>query len=212
MVQGNQQLDQNSDLNNAVNPDIQGSVGQLTGLQPNTGAQGLGLNAGLGLMEAGLISAMNRKKTSPQINQGQNDNAEEDEEQTDEAALNQNIDYRINVIIQNSVEQNLASQSQSNQCLIAPNQMEKDVDIGFAPDGIQEKPKTRKRSKKKASAGGLHASDEPSQSFVAQVQTKYKTSTVPKPKTSSNKEQQWSQRAKANPQKASSEEEDDQNP
>ncbi|KAA6344774.1 MAG: hypothetical protein EZS28_052216 [Streblomastix strix] len=73
-LQASQQLQQqeSNDLNN-MNvdiPDIQGTVGQLTGLQPSSGAQSPDLNAGLRLKEAGSISANNRERTDPQINEG----------------------------------------------------------------------------------------------------------------------------------------------
>ncbi|KAA6380050.1 MAG: hypothetical protein EZS28_024424 [Streblomastix strix] len=57
------QQQQNNDLNNTIVdiPDIQGTVGQLTGLQPSSDAQNLGLNAGPRLKEAGSISASNRE-------------------------------------------------------------------------------------------------------------------------------------------------------
>ncbi|KAA6367850.1 MAG: hypothetical protein EZS28_036624 [Streblomastix strix] len=90
------QQQENTDLNNenVDSPDIQETVGQLTGLQPETGAQSPGLNVWLRLKEAGLMSASNRERTEPQINEGHEDNVEEEEDQqTDEAALNQNKDY-----------------------------------------------------------------------------------------------------------------------
>ncbi|KAA6363039.1 MAG: hypothetical protein EZS28_041433, partial [Streblomastix strix] len=103
LLKTKQQLQQqyNNDLNN-VNvemPDIQGTVGQLTGPQPGPSAEGPSLNAGLKPMEAGSISASNRERTEPQTNESHDDNADEEEvEQTDEAALNQNKDYRVNII------------------------------------------------------------------------------------------------------------------
>ncbi|KAA6317882.1 MAG: hypothetical protein EZS28_055025, partial [Streblomastix strix] len=63
------QQQQNNDLNN-INvdiSDIQGTVGQPTGLQPSSGAQSPGLNAGLRLKEAGLISDSNSERTDPQL-------------------------------------------------------------------------------------------------------------------------------------------------
>ncbi|KAA6377612.1 MAG: hypothetical protein EZS28_026861 [Streblomastix strix] len=105
LLKAKQQLRQqeNNDLNytNVEIPDIQGTVGQLTGLQPSPSAEGPGFNAGLKPTEVGSISASNRKRTEPQINGGHDDNADEEEdEQTDEAALNQNKDYRVNIISQ----------------------------------------------------------------------------------------------------------------
>ncbi|KAA6356666.1 MAG: hypothetical protein EZS28_047807, partial [Streblomastix strix] len=130
-------------------------------------------------MEAGPISARNRKRTDRQINERQSDNAEEEEEQTDETSLNQNKDYRANVITQNPVEQNQVSQSQSSQSLNVPNQLEK-VDVGPALIGVQEKPK-RGRGSKKAKTEGLNASVEQNQGNNAQSQTKT-ASKVPKTK------------------------------
>ncbi|KAA6315761.1 MAG: hypothetical protein EZS28_055368, partial [Streblomastix strix] len=100
-----QQLQQqeNNDLNNmnVETPDIQGTVGQLTGLQPSSGAQSPIFNAWLRPQEAGSISTINNERTEPQINEGHEDNADEvEDEQTDEAALNQNKDYRVNVVSQ----------------------------------------------------------------------------------------------------------------
>ncbi|KAA6355660.1 MAG: hypothetical protein EZS28_048813, partial [Streblomastix strix] len=93
------QQKENTDLNNesVQIPDIQGTVGQLAGLQPSPIAESPSLNAGLRPEGAGSISASNRKRTEPQINEGHDDdNADEEEdEQTDEAALNQNKDYRV---------------------------------------------------------------------------------------------------------------------
>ncbi|KAA6368889.1 MAG: hypothetical protein EZS28_035583, partial [Streblomastix strix] len=94
-----QQQKENTDLNNesVQTPDIQGTFGQLAGLQPSPIAESPSLIAGLRPEEAGSKSASNRKRTEPQINEGHDDdNADEEEdEQTDEAALNQNKDYRV---------------------------------------------------------------------------------------------------------------------
>ncbi|KAA6358543.1 MAG: hypothetical protein EZS28_045930 [Streblomastix strix] len=73
----------------------------------------------------------------------QDDNAEEKDEQTDEAALNQNKDYRFDVITQKPVEQNLVSQFQSSQGLISLILMNNDEDIVLAPHGVQKNPKKR---------------------------------------------------------------------
>ncbi|KAA6361407.1 MAG: hypothetical protein EZS28_043067, partial [Streblomastix strix] len=185
-LQANQQLQQqeNNDLNNTniETLDIQGTVGQLTGLQPSSGAQNAGLNVGPRLKEAGSISANNRKRTEPQINEGYEDNAEEEEyEQTDEAALNQNKVYRVNIISLPLIQENLGTQPQNNQGLNALSQIEKD-NSGPAAVGVQEKPKKGKGSKK-SKTEGLKASDEPSQGSNAQSQTK-PISKVPKPKRS----------------------------
>ncbi|KAA6360251.1 MAG: hypothetical protein EZS28_044222, partial [Streblomastix strix] len=111
-----QQLQQQEiiDLNNTniEIPDIQGTVGQLTGLQPSSGAQNPGLNAGPKLKEAGSISAIYSERIEPQINEGQQDNAEEGEdEQTDEAAINLNKYYRVYIISQSLVQENQVTQS-----------------------------------------------------------------------------------------------------
>ncbi|KAA6381175.1 MAG: hypothetical protein EZS28_023298 [Streblomastix strix] len=53
-----------------------GSVEQVTGSQPISGAQSPSLIAELRLQEAGLISARNKKRIEPQINEGQEDNVE----------------------------------------------------------------------------------------------------------------------------------------
>ncbi|KAA6396586.1 MAG: hypothetical protein EZS28_007880, partial [Streblomastix strix] len=155
-----------------------GTVGQLSGLQPSSGAEGPGLNAGLKPVEAGLISAGNRERTEPQINEDRDENAEEEEdEQTDEAALNQNKDYRVNIISQPPVQENLGTQPQNIQGLNALRQMNKD-DTSPAPVEVHEKPKRGKGSKQSKSEG-LTTSDEPSQGNNAQAQIKT-TSKVPK--------------------------------
>ncbi|KAA6366157.1 MAG: hypothetical protein EZS28_038316 [Streblomastix strix] len=145
LLQAEQQLWQqgNIDLSNenVDSPDIQGTVGQLTGLQSNPSAEGPGLNAGPRQLEAGSISANNRERTEPQINEGHDDNADEEEdEQTDEAALNQNKDYRVNIITQPPAQENLGTQSQNVQGSNAQSQMEKD-DAVPATIGVQEKRK-----------------------------------------------------------------------
>ncbi|KAA6379881.1 MAG: hypothetical protein EZS28_024593 [Streblomastix strix] len=82
-----------------------GTVGQLTGSQPSPIAESPGLNAEQKLKETGLISASNRERTDSQINEGHQDNIEEEEdEQTDEGALIQNKDYRVNVVSQPPVQ------------------------------------------------------------------------------------------------------------
>ncbi|KAA6403686.1 MAG: hypothetical protein EZS28_000799 [Streblomastix strix] len=182
-LQASQQLEQqeNNDLNNmnVEMPDIQGTVGQLTCLQPSPSAEGPGLNAGLRPMEAGSISASNRERTEPQLNEGQEDNAEkEEDEQTDEAALIQNKNNRFNIITQPQDQENLGTQPQNIQGLNALNQMEKD-DAGPAAVGVQDKPKKGKGSKK-AKTEGMNAPAEQNQGNNAQDQTK----TAPKvPKT-----------------------------
>ncbi|KAA6375059.1 MAG: hypothetical protein EZS28_029416, partial [Streblomastix strix] len=146
LLKAKQQLQQqnNIDINNTnvEIPDIQGTIGQLTGSQPSPIAESLGSNAELRPTEAGSISASNRERTEPQINEGHDDNADEEEdEQTDEAALNQNKDYKVNMNSQLPVQENLGTQPQNNQGLNALSQMEKD-DLGPALVGVQEKPKS----------------------------------------------------------------------
>ncbi|KAA6390379.1 MAG: hypothetical protein EZS28_014097, partial [Streblomastix strix] len=181
-MKAKQQLQQqNNRYFNNINveiPDIQGTIGQLAGLQPSPRAESPGLNAGLRPMEAGSISASNRERTKPQINEDHDDNADEEEdEQTDEAALNQNKDYRVNIISQFPVQENLGTQPQNNQDLNALNQMEKD-NAGPAPVGVQERPKIG-RGSNKSKTESLNASEEQNQGNNAQTQTKT-TSKVPK--------------------------------
>ncbi|KAA6371389.1 MAG: hypothetical protein EZS28_033085 [Streblomastix strix] len=172
-----------NDLNN-MNvdiSDIQGTVGQLTGMQPSSGAQSPGLNAGLKLKETVSISANNRERTEPQINEGHEDNAEEEEkEQTDEAALIQNKDYRADIISLPAVQDNLGTQPQNDQGLNAKSQKDKD-NTGPAPVSVLLKLKKWKGSKK-TKIKGLNAPNEPSQGNNAQTQTKT-VFTVPKPKS-----------------------------
>ncbi|KAA6361393.1 MAG: hypothetical protein EZS28_043081 [Streblomastix strix] len=130
-LKAKQQLQEqnNIDLNktNVEIPDSQGTVRKVTGLQSSPSAESPGLNAVLKPMEAGSISASNGERTYPQINEGHEYNAEEEEdEQTDEATLNQNKDYRVNIISQSPVLENLGTQPQNNQGLNALSQMEKD--------------------------------------------------------------------------------------
>ncbi|KAA6365685.1 MAG: hypothetical protein EZS28_038789, partial [Streblomastix strix] len=101
-LKAKQQLQQQENLDfnntNVEIPNIQGTVGQPTGLQTSPIAEGPGLNAGLKPTEAGSISASNRERTESQINEGHDDNADDEKgEQTDEATLNQNKDYRVNI-------------------------------------------------------------------------------------------------------------------
>ncbi|KAA6373100.1 MAG: hypothetical protein EZS28_031372, partial [Streblomastix strix] len=214
LLKAKQQLRQqeNNDLNN-INvemPDIQGTVGQLTGLQPSPSAEGPGLNAGLRPTEAGSISANNRERTEPQINEGHDDNADEEEdEQTDEAALNQNKDYRVNIISQPPVQENLGTQSQTVQGLIALNQMEKD-DAGPAPVGVQEKPK-KGRGSKKAKAGDLNTPVEQNQGKNAQDQTNT-ASKVPKPKAAPKRGKKAAEEVKPEPKNSKEEGEEEQDP
>ncbi|KAA6381705.1 MAG: hypothetical protein EZS28_022767 [Streblomastix strix] len=161
-------------------PDIQGTIGQQTGLQPSSGAQSPTLSTRLKLKEAGSISANIMERTDPQINEGHEDNAEEEEdEQTDEAALMQNKDYRVNIISQPPVQENLGTQPQNNERFNVLSQMEKD-ETGTVPVEIQEKPEQGKGSKK-TKIEGLNDSDEPSQSIYTQTQTQA-ASAVPKPR------------------------------
>ncbi|KAA6394563.1 MAG: hypothetical protein EZS28_009911 [Streblomastix strix] len=213
-LKAKQQLQQqnNIDLNNinVETPDIQGTVGQLTGLQPSQRTESPGLNAGLRPMEVGSISASNSERTEPQINEGHDDNADEEEdEQTDEAALNQNKDYRVNVISQPLVQENLGTQPQNIQGLNALSQMNKD-DAGPAPVGVQEKPK-RGRGSKKSKPEGLIASEEPSQGNNAQAQTKT-TSKVPKTKAVSKRGKKTAEESKPEPKNTNDEGEEEHSP
>ncbi|KAA6402914.1 MAG: hypothetical protein EZS28_001555 [Streblomastix strix] len=205
------QQQQNNDLNN-INvdlPDIQGTVGQLTGLQPSSGVWSPGLNAGPRLMEAGLISDSNRESTDPQINESNEDNAEEEEdEQTDEAPLNQIKDNRANLISQTLVLENLGTQPQDNQILNALSQMEEDVS-GPALVGVQEKPEQRKRSRK-SKTEGLNASEE-SQGSNALTQTKT-TSKVPKHKAAPNRGKKKSEQVNPEPKNSNNEGQEEDSP
>ncbi|KAA6370792.1 MAG: hypothetical protein EZS28_033682, partial [Streblomastix strix] len=210
-LKAEQQLRQqeNIDLNNenVDSPDIQGTVGQLTGLQPSPSAEGPGLNAGPKPVEAGSISASNRERTEPQINEGHDDNADEEEdEQTDEAALNQNKDYRVNIITQPQVQENLSTQSQNGQGPNTQTQMEKD-DVVPAPIVAQEKPKKGRQSKK-AKADGLNAPAEQNQGSNAQEQT-LKTS---KTKAATKKGKKAAEEVKPDPKNAKEEGEEQQDP
>ncbi|KAA6357580.1 MAG: hypothetical protein EZS28_046893, partial [Streblomastix strix] len=215
LLKAKQQLQQqeNIDINNenVEIPDIQGTVGQLTGLQPSPIAESPSLNAGLRPEEAGSISSSNRERTEPQINEGHDDdNADEEEdEQTDEAALNQNKDYRVNAISQPLVQENLGTQSQNNQGLNTLSQMEKD-DAGPAPVGVQEKPK-KGRGSKKAKTEGLDASVEQNQGNIAQAQTKT-TSEVPKTKAAPKRSKKAAKEVKPEPKNVKEEGEEQQDP
>ncbi|KAA6396345.1 MAG: hypothetical protein EZS28_008130 [Streblomastix strix] len=84
---------------NSENDWWQGTVGQLTGLQPSSGAQSPSLSAELRLKETGSIQASNRERTNTQIIESHEDNAEEEQyEQIDEATLIRIKDYRVNEI------------------------------------------------------------------------------------------------------------------
>ncbi|KAA6359642.1 MAG: hypothetical protein EZS28_044831 [Streblomastix strix] len=121
------------------------------------------------------------------------DNAEEEEdEQSDESSLIQNKDYRVNVILQPQVQENLGKQPQDNQGLNALNQVDKD-NTGPVPIGEQEKPKKSKGSRK-TKIECLNASDEPSQRNNAKTQTKT-ASTVPKPKAAPKRGRKKANRA-----------------
>ncbi|KAA6402928.1 MAG: hypothetical protein EZS28_001537, partial [Streblomastix strix] len=149
----------------------EGTVGQLTGLQPSSGAQNPGLNAGLKPIEARSISASNSKRTESQMNEGHDDNAEDKEdEQTVKATLIQNKDCRVNIISQPPVQENLSLQLQNIQGFNALSQINKD-NRGPAPVGVQEKPKKGKGSKSKILTKSLIAVNEPSQGSNAQTST-----------------------------------------
>ncbi|KAA6401857.1 MAG: hypothetical protein EZS28_002618 [Streblomastix strix] len=210
-LKAKQQLQQqkNIDLNdaNVEIPDIQGTVGQLTGSQPSPIAESPGINAGLRQMEAGSISASIRERTEPQINEGHDDNADEEEdEQTDEAALNQNKGYRVNMNSQPPVQENLGTQPENNQGLNALSQMEKD-NTGPAPVRVQEKPKWG-RGSKKSNAEGLNAF-EVNQGNNAQAQT---TSKAPKTKAASKRGKKAVEEDKPEPKNSNNEGEEEHSP
>ncbi|KAA6356894.1 MAG: hypothetical protein EZS28_047578, partial [Streblomastix strix] len=166
-------------------------------------------NAGLRPTEAGSISASNRERTEPQINEGHEDNSDEEEdEQTDEAALNQNKDYRVNIISKPPVQENLGTQPQNNQGLSALNQIEKD-NAGPSPVGVQEKPK-KGRGSKKSKTEGLNASDE-NQGHNAQVQTKT-TSKVSKTKAAPKRGKKTAEEDKPEPKNSNDESEEEHSP
>ncbi|KAA6354423.1 MAG: hypothetical protein EZS28_050051 [Streblomastix strix] len=191
-------------------PDIQGTLRQLTGLQPSTGAESSGLNAGLRPEEAGSISASNRERTEPQITEGHDDNADEEEdEQTDEAALNQNKDCKVNITSLPLVQESLSTQPQNNQGLSALSQKEKD-DSSPAQIGVQEKPK-KGRGSKKSKTEGLIASDEQSQGNNAQSQTK-PISKVPKPKAAPKRGKKTAEEVKSEPKNSNNEGEQEHSP
>ncbi|KAA6365602.1 MAG: hypothetical protein EZS28_038871 [Streblomastix strix] len=162
-----------------------GTIEQLTGLQLSSGAQSPSLNARLRLKEAGSISANNREKIDPQMNEGHENAEEEEEEQTDETALNQNEDYRVNINSYSIVQENLGIQSQNYQVLNTMSQMDKD-NIGPAQVGVHEKPKKGKESKKIKPTEGLIVSNEPSQGSNDQIQIQT-ASTFPKTKATPKK-------------------------
>ncbi|KAA6392000.1 MAG: hypothetical protein EZS28_012469 [Streblomastix strix] len=152
--------------------DIRGTVGQQISLQLSSGALCPSLNSRLRIKEAESVSARNRERTDPQINEDQEDNAEEEEEeQADEATLTQNKDYRVNIKSQFPVQENLGTKPQNYQSLNTLSQMQKD-NSGLAPVWVQKKPKKGKGNKKTKSTEGLNASNEPSQGSDAQTKTK----------------------------------------
>ncbi|KAA6392914.1 MAG: hypothetical protein EZS28_011562 [Streblomastix strix] len=202
----------NNDINNmnVDTSDIQGTVGQLTGLQPSSCAQSSNLSAGLKLKETGLISANNKERTDLQINEGNENNAEEEEdEQTDEAALIQNKDYSVNLISQFPVQEKMGIQPQNNQGINTLSQMEND-DAGPSPVGVQEKPK-KVKGNKKMKIEGLSVSKEPNQSSNAQTQTKT-ASIVPKPKATPKKSRKKAELVKLEPKNSNDEDEEEVSP
>ncbi|KAA6398397.1 MAG: hypothetical protein EZS28_006081 [Streblomastix strix] len=175
------QQQENNDLNyrNVVIPDIQGTVGLLTGLYPSSSAQSTSFNARLRLKETGLISTGNVERTDSQINESHEANVkEEEDEQTVEAALIQNKDYRVNIISQPQAQENLGTQPQIDQGLNTMSQMEKN-NPGRAPIGVLVKRKQGGGSKK-TKIEGLNSSNEPNQCRNAHAQAKT-ASEVPKP-------------------------------
>ncbi|KAA6380925.1 MAG: hypothetical protein EZS28_023546 [Streblomastix strix] len=144
----NQLLQQqgNSNLNNidADPSDIQAVVGQSTCLQPISCAYSPNLIRGLRLKEVRFKSTANTERTESQINEVQEDSVEDVEgEQIFLFALIQNKNYRINVICQLQVYENLDIQPQSDKSLNVLSQLEK-YDICPAIVWVQEKPKKRK--------------------------------------------------------------------
>ncbi|KAA6354596.1 MAG: hypothetical protein EZS28_049877, partial [Streblomastix strix] len=110
--QRQQLLDSNPDYNNRDidNPDNQQAVKQPSVVQP-AASESLALVAGQA-SGLGLISPSNGQKAVIQLNQRDEDESAEDE-QTDEAALNQNMEYRVNQISQRPDQQlNLLTQQQ----------------------------------------------------------------------------------------------------
>ncbi|KAA6376257.1 MAG: hypothetical protein EZS28_028218 [Streblomastix strix] len=158
-------------------------VGQLIGLQPLTSAENPSLNAALKKGQAGLISARNREKTDPKINERKDDNSEKKVKLMKHHQSKKKI-YRIHTIIQTSIKEYLPSKFQPNWSLNALSEMEKD-DSGSAPVGVLGKPKQGK-GKRKSKTEGLNASDDQSQSSNAQAQTQI-ASAVPKPKATLKK-------------------------
>ncbi|KAA6399075.1 MAG: hypothetical protein EZS28_005398 [Streblomastix strix] len=202
----------NNDHNNmnADISDIQGTVGQPTGLQPSSCVQSQNLCAGLRQKETGSISACNRERTDPQINEGQEDNAEEEEdEQTDEAALIQNKDYRVNIILYLQDYAIQGKQPQNNQGLNTLSQMEKD-DSDPTPAGIQKKPK-KGRGSKKTKTKGLCASNESCKGYNVKTQTKT-ASKVPKPKATRIKGWKKAELVRYEPKNSNDEDEWEQSP
>ncbi|KAA6380042.1 MAG: hypothetical protein EZS28_024432 [Streblomastix strix] len=132
---------------NADMPDIQKTVGLLTDQQLSSGVQSPSLNAGLRLKQTGSISASNRDRIIPQINESYGNNAEEEEDnQKDEVALIQNKHYRVNVISKLSDQGKLGTQPQKVLGLNAVSQINKN-NTGSAPVGVYEKHKKYKVQK-----------------------------------------------------------------
>ncbi|KAA6401184.1 MAG: hypothetical protein EZS28_003290 [Streblomastix strix] len=213
-LQASQQLlQQGKNYLNNMNVDIsviQGTIGQLTGLQPCSGAQSPSINAELRLKETGSISASNKERTDPQINEGQEDNAEEEEdEQTNETALIQSKDYRVRIISQLPVQENLGTQPYNSQGLNAFSQMDKD-NPGLALVGVQVKLK-KGRGSKKSKTEGLNASEQQNQGNNAQAQTQT-TSTVPKHKVTPKEGTKKAKQVISEPENSNDEDEWEQSP
>ncbi|KAA6377788.1 MAG: hypothetical protein EZS28_026685 [Streblomastix strix] len=82
--------------------DIQGTVGQLTGLQPRSGAHCLNINARLRLKETGSISANNRERTDPKTKEDRYDYSDaEYDQQTEKATLfkKQRLQSRYKLVV-----------------------------------------------------------------------------------------------------------------
>ncbi|KAA6380198.1 MAG: hypothetical protein EZS28_024272 [Streblomastix strix] len=163
----------NNDLNNmnVEMPDIQGTVGQLTGLQPSSCAQSPCLSVWLKLKKTGSISTINKERSDPQINEDYEDNGKEKEDkQTNEAALIQNKNQRVNIISYPPVQENLGTQKQNNHGLNVLSQMDK-YNPSTAQFGVQGKPK-KGRGSKKTKTDCLIATNESSYGSNTQAQPK----------------------------------------
>ncbi|KAA6317503.1 MAG: hypothetical protein EZS28_055088, partial [Streblomastix strix] len=122
------------------------------------------------------------------------------------AALNQNKDYRVNIITQSQVQENLSTQSQNVQGSNAQSQMEKD-EVVPAPIGVQGKSK-RGRTSKKAKAEGMNAPAIQNQGSNAQEQT----TKTPKTKAAPKRSKKAAEEVKPEPKNSKEEGEEQQDP